>query len=87
MKTLHFSGILPGATLAIARHAHDQMMGSKTYNYYISGSLGSFHYYFIFSNNDINTEQVHDTLGISLSRSRRYLGVVGFQAMVSTTRQ
>lgn len=63
MKTLHFLGILLGTTLSATRYAHDSVMSSGTYNYYISGYIGSFHYCFVFSYNDVNTEQVYDTLG------------------------
>ena len=63
MQTLCFLGTLPGATLATACCAYDLVMSSGTYSYYIFGYFGSFHYCFIFSDNNVNTEHVHDTLG------------------------
>jgi hypothetical protein len=44
MQNLRFLGTLPGATLAMARYTRDLVMSSGTYNYYISGYFGSFHY-------------------------------------------
>jgi hypothetical protein len=60
---LHFSGTLPGATLAAARYAHDPPMSAETYSYYVSGYFGSCHYYFIFFDFDITAEPFNDTMG------------------------
>lgn len=57
MQTLHFSRSHPGTTLALARCAHEPIMGSRAYNYYVYGYFGSYHYCFEFSSNDTNTEQ------------------------------
>jgi len=63
MRTLHFTGVLPGATLASAYHALGPRKDSKAYDYSVFGYFGSCHYCFIFSPNDIDIGQAHDVLG------------------------
>jgi hypothetical protein len=66
-QVLHFTGILPGATLTAAHKIHGPMTGSRTFNY-IFGYIGSYQYCIEFSTNNTNFEQRHDTLGHLLTR-------------------
>jgi hypothetical protein len=63
MRMLHFTGILPGATLGTASHAHGPREASTTYDYYVSGYFGSCHYCFIFTTTNGVIGQAHDVLG------------------------
>ena len=68
MQVLHLTGIVPGATLATARHTHGPPIGPGTFNYHIFGYVGSCQYCFEFSTNNTNPKQQHDTLGHLLIR-------------------
>jgi hypothetical protein len=62
MQVLHFTGIIPRATLTTACHAHGPAMGSGTFNYYIFGYIRSCQYCFEFSANNTNSPSKCGTL-------------------------